>query len=104
MKPQFRVTYDVVTEESAKDGDYAELGFYSRGGWKHDDPSDWTLHDLVSEFGRGGFQDGGRSFYSSDSEPNYRTGDQTSYGIHPPERITPASYARLKRIFCQRVR
>jgi len=98
----FRVTYEVVTEESAEEGDYAESGFYSRGGWKHDDPSDWTLHDLVSQFGRYSLEDGGRSFYSVDSEPNYLTGEDTSYAVHPPEGITAASYARVRRILAVR--
>lgn len=44
----FHVTYDIVTEESAQNGGYAESGFYSRGGWKQVDPSAWTLHEVVS--------------------------------------------------------
>jgi hypothetical protein len=102
MAITFRVTYDIVTEESATDGDVAESGFYSRGGWKHDDPSEWTLHDVVSEFGRNGLQDGGSSFYSIDSDTNYRTGKETNYAVHPPRTITRASYARIRRILSYR--
>ena len=101
-----RVTYDVVTPESAEQGDVAEAGFYHRGGWRTpaDDPSAWSLHEAVSEFGRGCFEDGGRGFYSSDSRENYRTGERTSFAVHPPDTITAASYGRLARIFCERPR
>lgn len=95
-----RVTYDIVTPDSAEQGDYAESGYYSRGGWKHTDPSSWTLHEVVSEFGRNSLEDCGGSFATIDPDLNYRTGEDTSYTVHPPEGITPASYRRLKRILC----
>ena len=98
----FRVTYDIVTEASAEQGDVAESGFYSRGGWKHDDPSDWTLHEVVRQFGRNGLEDGGRGFYTCDSEIDSRTGDHTSYAVHPPQSVSSASYARLQRILSYR--
>jgi hypothetical protein len=94
----FRVTYDVVTPESAEQGDYAESGYYSRGGWKHEDESSWTLHEVVSQFGRNSLEDNGRWFSSTDSDTDYRTGEDTSYSVHPPRSITAASYARLRRI------
>ncbi len=96
----FRVTYDIVTPESAEDGDVAESGYYSRGGWKHEDPSEWTLREVVTQFGYGGFEDGGSSFYSATSDTNYRTGEDTSYAVHPPKGITRSSYARVSRILC----
>jgi hypothetical protein len=102
MAITFHVTYDIVTEDSAADGDVAESGFYSRGGWKHDDPSEWTLHEVVSQFGRNSLEDGGRSFYSVDSDTNYRTGEDTNYAVHPPRTITGASYARIRRILSYR--
>ena len=98
----FRVTYDVVTEESASDGDTSESGYYSPGGWKHDDPAAWTLREVVSQFGRNGFEDGGSSFYLVDSEANYYTGEDKSYAVHPPDGITAASYARVRRILAGR--
>lgn len=101
---RFAVTYDIVTPESAEHGDTAEAGFYSRGGWKHEDRSEWTLREVVSEFGRNSLEDGGTSFYSIDSEQNYRTGESTSYAVHPPDNITAASYARVRRILAWRVR
>ncbi len=100
----FHVTYDVVTEESAEQGDYAESGFYSRGGWKHDDPSEWTLREVVSEFGRNSLENNGSWFSTVDSDTDYRTGEDTSYSVHPPRTITAASYQRLIRILCYRNR
>jgi hypothetical protein len=96
----FRVTYDIVTPESAEHGDTAEAGYYSRGGWKQDDPSEWTLRQVVSQFGRGSLEDSGSWFSTVDSDTNYRTGEETSYAVHPPRTITAASYERVRRILC----
>lgn len=100
----FRVTYDVVTPESAEQGDTADSGYYSRGGWKHDDPSDWTLHEVVSQFGRNSLEDSGSWFSTTDADVDYRTGEDTSYSVHPPRSITASSYARLRRVLCYRSR
>lgn len=102
MTIAFRVTYSTTTPESAEQGDYSESGFYSRGGWKHDDPSDWTLREVVSQFGRQVLEDGGTSFYSIDSDFDYRTGEDTSYAVHPPQTITASTYARVARILSSR--
>lgn len=98
----FRVTYDVVTPESAEHGDTADSGYYSRGGWKHNDPSDWTLHEVVSQFGRNSLEDCGSWFATTDSDTNYRTDEDTSYAVHPPRNITAASYGRLIRLLSYR--
>jgi hypothetical protein len=102
----FRVTYDVVTPESAEHGDVADSGYYARGGHQcgHDEPSQWTLHEVVSEFGRHSFEDSGHWFSSVYANEDYRTGESTSYAVHPPQTITAASYARLRRILCYRNR
>lgn len=45
----FRVTYDIVTSESAEQGDYAESGFVLPGGWHVDVTTpDATRMDLRS--------------------------------------------------------
>ncbi len=101
----FRVTYDIVIPESAEDGDTAENGWFHRGGWKFsadDEPSQWTLHELVSQFGRGTFEDSGTWFSSASADQDYRTGEDTSYAVHPPRNITAASYKRIRRILCGR--
>ena len=98
----FRVCYEVVTERSIANGDFVEIGYYSRGGWKHEDPSDWDLHAIVAEFGRKGWEDCGRWFATCDADINDRTGEETNYSVHPPRGITSASYARLRRLLCSR--
>ena len=98
---RFRVTYQTVTEESAEHGDYAESGFAHPRGWRFPvsdpGPHEITLREAVQIAG-GPFEDCGRWFSTVDADTNYRTGEDTYYSIHPPEAITPASYARLRRI------
>jgi hypothetical protein len=103
-RPTFCVTYDIVTPESAEVGDVAESGYYSRGGWKHDNPSEWTLQEIVSEFGLNSCEDCGNWFATIDPSIDYRTGVETSYSVHPPDGITRASYARLTRILAYRLK
>lgn len=93
------ITYDVVTPESAEEGDYAESGFEL-------EPQSITpdeIYAALCEYEtleaavesllpvpcgysgvRGAFYNGGdgESFYSCDSSENYRTGESTSYAIH----------------------
>lgn len=104
---KFRVTYDIVTPESAEQGDVAERGFCSPGGWKHDDVAELSLREALSAAGfrstsryGAGFEDGGSSFYTVDPDLDYRTGEDTQYAIHPPPGITQASYRRVSRILC----
>ncbi len=107
MAGHFTVTYDVVTEESAEYGDSAESGFASPGGWKTEDrPEPLTLREAIRAAGfrhyspryGAGFEDGGSSFYTVDADQNYRTGEDTTYAIHPPRGITPSSYRRVARV------
>jgi len=96
-------TYDVVTPESAENGDTAEHGFILPGGWTFDlnvpevskdveehpelywvpvTPGDvraaveWAQeHGCIRDNGDG-------SFYSEDPDVDYATGEATSYAIH----------------------
>jgi len=105
--PKFRVTYQVVTEESAQDGNFAEHGYALPGGYKFSikdvsarpNPiSDYEM-SLREAIGISVFpEDSGNWFSSVDGEMDYRTGDVTTYALHPPRNITKASYARLKRL------
>lgn len=102
---KWRVTYDVVTPESAENGDFAEIGYAAPGGWKfplihgeeREAPPVMSLREAVNLAG-GGFEDSGSWFTTCDTEKNYRTGEETRYSIHPPRTITPASYRRVARI------
>ena len=104
MSGFFRVTYDVTTPESAENCEYAESGFAMPGGWRypvtpgkpHAEDYSMTLREAVDLAG-GGFEDSGR-WFTCYPETNYRTGERTSYSIHPPRNITPASYRRVARL------
>ncbi len=97
----WRVTFDVVTEESAEAGDVAESGFLDSRGWRvpaiigAETPGvDMTLSEamaLVSPIEDCGawWRDGGATD---------RIGDVESRSIHPPQSITCASYARVSRL------
>lgn len=39
MPYAYTITYDIVTEESAQDGDHAEHGFCQPGGWRYPIPA-----------------------------------------------------------------
>lgn len=110
MAARFRVTYDVVTPESAEHGDTADAGFAHPGGWRYpaDDPGphELTLREAIEtcgfyprarRAGMGGFENSGSWFSTIDPDQNYSTGEETRYSIHPPRTISPASYARLRR-------
>lgn len=105
---KWRVTYDVTTEESAENGDFAESGFAMPGGWRYPqtpgvpsrDDFGMSLREAVRITGLG-FEDGGRSFYSINPRQDHVTGMSSgdlTYAIHPPRTITPASYRRVARI------
>jgi hypothetical protein len=74
-------TYQVVSEESAQHGDFADQGF------EYQD-KELTLRELVDEleyFLHTSEPQGEATQYTwviSDSEQCFRTGDYTSYGLH----------------------
>jgi hypothetical protein len=100
----FSVTYEIVTPESAEQGDFEDTGYVVPGGWhgNADTPEDReaVLMDLRSarRLVDGGLEDNGRWFSQVSSDTNWRTGAEETRSLHPPESITKASYARLKRL------
>lgn len=106
MRTMFYVTYDIVTPESAEEGDIAENGFVTPGGGR--DPvaivpmgaADYamTLRDAVHVAGEPSY-DCGRWFEVEPYCEDYRTGAEVSFAIHPPRNVTPSSYVRLRRLF-----
>jgi hypothetical protein len=96
-RPRFRVTYDIVTPESAENGEAAENGFISDYGLRYETaPPCMTLREalrLVSPS-----YDCGRWFDEPEHNTDYRTGAVESRALHPPKNITPASYRRLARL------
>jgi hypothetical protein len=103
--PGFRVTYEVVTPESAERGDVEERGFVIPGEWKtpieealreKDISFDMELRDALRLCSPD--EDCGAWFAESDGREDYRTGDIETRSLHPPRNITGASYGRLRRL------
>lgn len=96
----FRVTYDITTPESAENGEAAESGFVEPGGWRHalgnESAEGMTLREALELCSPQ--EDCGRWFTETDGRDNYVTGANEMRALHPPRSITPASYARLKRL------
>ena len=107
-----RVTYQIVTPESAEHGDYEEAGFILPASGFHlrvpldevdefeDSELQWDLQDAEQWLGRNAMYDCGNWFESCDPEEDYTTGESTTYSLHPDRSITPSSYNRLAKIFC----
>lgn len=109
-----RITYEVVTPESAEHGDAVERGFITPGLFnirvpteealnKEDWPAgslDWDLQAAARYLGTGAMEDNGRWFTTADPEIHFMRSEHVFYSLHPAENITPASYARLKAVFC----
>lgn len=106
---RFHVTYDVVTPESAERGDIADCGFVTPDGpesvrqiWgeaagKVKAACAMRLRDalqLVSPQE----ETGGAGFAEVDGRTDYRTGAEERRTLHAPDKITAASYARLRRV------
>ena len=92
----FRVTYEIVTPESAEQGDAAERGYVAPGGWHQTEPEELTLRqavDLVSCV-----EDAGSCFVEADPTRDYRDGSEETRSLHPPRNISAASYERLRKL------
>lgn len=96
MFVKIRFTYDVVTEESAQDGDVAERGWYIPGMGKFpvedESASEFVectaraavkdIESVVGAIGDVSAHGHIAAFYSADPEEDYRTGENTSYCAH----------------------
>jgi hypothetical protein len=95
---KFRVTYEVVTPESAEHGDVESRGYVQPGGWRTDAAGEagMTLREAM----RLAYpqEDCGRWWCEVDGRTDYRTGAVETRSIHPPRDITAASYARVARL------
>lgn len=105
-RSRFRVTYDIVTPESAENGDTAENGFVLPGGYHvdvataiADTEGDYEM-DLRTALNYVCPQENsGRWFTECDGRENYRTGEHETRSLHPPRSITASSYRRLCKLF-----
>lgn len=102
---RFRVTYEIVTPESAEHGDAEENGFVMPGEWrdsidvamkKPDSAYDITLREAMRLAHPQ--EDCGTWWSECDGRQDYRTGAYETRSIHPPENISPSSYRRVTRL------
>lgn len=79
------VTYDIVTEESAKDGDFAEIGSEDMTMFT---PEEDAVEGVLQEMRKHGPFETSRSpwapgaWYSGPSEPDFRTGEHKRMSYH----------------------
>lgn len=100
----FRVTYEIVTEESAREGDASERGYIGPGGMHVDVSTDEDRASVSMELREAlnychPQENCGSWFTECDAREDYATGDSETRSLHPPENITGASYRRLCRLF-----
>ena len=87
----FNVTYQIVTEESAEQGEAAEAGFLA------ENVSFREAFSLVNGYApHPGCSDirAARCF-TTEADIDYRTGEHETLTIHLPEIVTPASRGRI---------
>lgn len=93
--PKFNVTYEIVTPESAAEGDAEERGFISE---------DVSLREAVRDLGGTAYEanewpvTSPRWFTNSEYNEDYKTGGRESRSLHIPETVTTASRLRIARL------
>ena len=101
----FTVTYEIVTPESAENGDYAEIGYAKPYGWR------FPLHEMSKEDVEACYMtlrealqiatfsyDCGNWLSSYEETLSYQDGSVIVYNLHYNRNITNSSYNRLKRL------
>ena len=95
---RFNVTFEIVTEESAQDGEAAESGFISENV-----SLSCAVADVKSTFTNtcdGGSADYGDRWITVNNGMDYITGECESRSLHRPAKCTNASWNRICRIVC----
>jgi hypothetical protein len=104
----YHVTYDIVTPESAEQGDCAESGYIGRLGHVRTDILDGikptqvrddcrlTLRQALKLMGCCG--NSGFWFTETDGRIDCHTGGEERRSLHVPDHITGASYHRIGRM------
>ena len=99
----FNITYEIVTPESAEHGDAEERGFHLEN---------LSFGEAMAEIRSLGLRGAHceadscpvtidcppRSFYFPEADTDHQTGATTSYAVHLPRHVTPASRMRIARL------
>lgn len=93
----FSITYEIITQESAENGDCEESGFHAENITLREayDILRWTgghCEASDSTIGPGSWL----SFYC---EMDPMTGETTNYGLHMPRNTTNATRRRIAKLF-----
>jgi GNAT superfamily N-acetyltransferase len=92
----YSITYDVVTEESAEEGDVADSGYVD------EDVEASTLQEVVLLADDYSWSEGSGRWFSTEPTTDYTTGDETSYALHvrhlDGSELTPGEYRKLKQL------
>jgi len=100
----FRVTYEIVTPESAEHGEAESHGFVNDWGCRipideamqSQESFEMSLRDAMQ------FcypqEDSGSWWSECDGRENYQTGASERRSLHPPRNITASSYRRVSRL------
>lgn len=97
-KPGFLVSYNIVTEESAEDGDTADNGF---DDYHSCEPDEYDIADgktavdiAVSWLNDKCLESGSDWWTDADVDRDYSTGDETRHSYHPYN-FTPEQLAEV---------
>jgi hypothetical protein len=90
-KNRFSVTYDIITPESAAQGDTAEDGFIAENV---------GLREAIEDVGGVCYEHNGNYewFTNHEYDTNYRTGALERRALHPPDGTSRASRVRIARL------
>jgi len=112
---KFRLTFEVVTEESAVNGDFARHGFVTRNfripyrTYMPKNPAEFTLRDaiefLISRESRGPVEadscpvsrNNPPRWFNYGGEWDHAAGGYVTIGLHLPDSVTPSSALRIAR-------
>jgi hypothetical protein len=99
-KKFFRVSYEIITHESAEHGDAEERGFVLPGEWREPVETKEDVNMGLRDAMRLAhpLEDSGSWWQEVDGREDYATGAREYRAIHPPKNITAASYARVSRL------
>lgn len=104
MRKGFAVTYEVITEESARDGDVADSGFLAEDATLSDALHEWDGIGCHVEADCYPVGDGWVPRWFTAYEVNagtrdcFETGDVENRSLHLPDDITPDSALRIARL------
>lgn len=102
MQSKFSVTYEIITEESAQNGDFAESGFLLENV---------GLREAIKEFHVGyvkpscsPIQHNPYVWFTAYGEMNISDGSYENRSLHCPKNITPSSHKRVAQLIGLKVK